>query len=82
MGLGRIFSSKANFDNIIQTRVSGSQVGLKVSNVVHKAFVEIDEIGSKAAAATGKVLWVLFNILIDLLRLFIIRLCDRNYIYK
>lgn len=43
-----IFSDNANLRGLLET---GEK--LKVSDVVHKAFIEIDEWGSEAAGATG-----------------------------
>lgn len=48
MGITEIFSDNANLRGLLET---GEQ--LKVSNVVHKAFIEIDEEGSEAGGATG-----------------------------
>lgn len=50
MGITEIFSDSANLRGILD---SGEQ--LRVSDVVHKAVIEIDEKGSEAAAATGKI---------------------------
>ncbi|XP_026162085.1 protein Z-dependent protease inhibitor [Mastacembelus armatus] len=46
MGMASIFSNAANF-----TRLS-KEKAIKVSEVLHKAMIEVDEIGTTAAAAT------------------------------
>lgn len=48
MGMTEIFSDNANLGDLLD-----SNENLKVSDVVHKAFLEIDETGTEAAAATG-----------------------------
>eukprot|EP00565_Helicotheca_tamesis_P007383 CAMPEP_0185726496 /NCGR_PEP_ID=MMETSP1171-20130828/2464_1 /TAXON_ID=374046 /ORGANISM="Helicotheca tamensis, Strain CCMP826" /LENGTH=435 /DNA_ID=CAMNT_0028394865 /DNA_START=149 /DNA_END=1456 /DNA_ORIENTATION=- len=52
MGMEKAFSS-ANFDGMVEG--SGS-AGLHISSVVHKAFIEVDEEGSEAAAATALIM--------------------------
>lgn len=47
MGLGVIFTDDADFSNL-------SDEPLKVTKVIQKAFIEVNEEGSEAAAATGK----------------------------
>lgn len=43
-----LFSANAELNGIL---ASGEQIA--VSDVIHKAFIEIDEEGTEAAAATG-----------------------------
>ena len=47
----RMFSNNAEFNNLLE-----QPEDLKVSEVVHKAFIEVNEEGAEAAAATGKIL--------------------------
>lgn len=48
MGLEGIFSNAASFSGMLQSNES-----LKVSAVVQKAYIEVNEVGAEAAAATG-----------------------------
>lgn len=50
MGLGRLFS-EADF-----SRISPGLMRGKIDRVIHKTFIEVDEQGTKAAAATGVVM--------------------------
>ena len=47
MGMPTAFTDKADFSDIDPKR------GLAISEVVHKAFVDVSEQGTEAAAATG-----------------------------
>lgn len=47
LGMASAFGAEANFDGMIEGG------GLQVSTVEHEAFIEVDEAGTRAAAATG-----------------------------
>lgn len=50
MGMFEIFSDNANLTGFLKYTQP-----LKVTNVIQKAFIEIDEKGSTASAATGNI---------------------------
>ncbi|XP_036333074.1 serine protease inhibitor 42Dd [Rhagoletis pomonella] len=51
LGISKIFSEEAEFNNMLQ-----SPEGLQVSNVFHKAVIEVNEEGTEAAAATAMIM--------------------------
>jgi serine protease inhibitor len=61
MGMSRMFTNGAEFSELLEQNEP-----LKVSKVVHKAFIEVNEEGAEAAAATGRT-WrtLLFAFCID-----------------
>lgn len=63
MGIVDMFTGAADFSDLLEEK----NVQLFVSDVFHKAFIEIDESGTEAGAATGMILSFLFLFVIDLL---------------
>lgn len=56
LGLGEIFGTSANFSGMLE----GNEP-LAVSKVIQKAFIEVNEEGAEAAAATGKCHFIYFQ---------------------
>ncbi len=55
MGLAVAFSNRADFSNMSRTGASGGE-RLKISEVIHQAFIDVNESGTEAAAATAVVM--------------------------
>ncbi|KAL9708133.1 hypothetical protein quinque_011651 [Culex quinquefasciatus] len=51
LGMGTMFTDKADFSELLE-----QPEPVKVSQVVHKAFIEVNEEGTEAAAATGVIM--------------------------
>lgn len=47
MGMQQMFTDDADFSGLLN-----NAKGVKVSKVIHKAFIEVNELGTEAAAAT------------------------------
>ncbi|CAF3797856.1 unnamed protein product [Rotaria socialis] len=59
LGMENAFNSTANFTGI--TSQQDGEDGIFISEVIHKAFIDVNEQGTKAAAATAGVTSVLFS---------------------
>lgn len=62
MGMSKMFPDSAEFDNMLE-----KPEGLMISKVLHKAFIEVNEEGTEAAAATGEfnvIFWFVLNLLL------------------
>lgn len=51
MGISKIFAHDADLSGLLEENDAGSP--LKVSQVIHRAIIEVNEHGSSAAATTG-----------------------------
>ncbi|NOQ56134.1 MAG: serpin family protein [Nanohaloarchaea archaeon] len=56
MGMPTAFSDYANFTGMLEQNDSNIYEGLKIREVIHQAFVEVNEEGTEAAAATAVVM--------------------------
>lgn len=76
MGMERMFSDGAEFGNLLET-----DERMKVSKVVHKAFIEVNEEGAEAAAATGRIIKYFGIFMSCFFPIFYLLLCC-TYTYK
>jgi serpin B len=78
LGMKLAFSPEADFSGITGKR------GLIIADVIHKAFIDVDEQGTEAAAATGVLMLesetVLFTVVANHPFLFFIRDRDKSSI--
>ncbi|KAL5287307.1 SERPINI1.2 family protein [Megaselia abdita] len=73
MGMTKMFSNAAEFDNMLEQPEE-----LKVSKVLHKAFIEVNEEGTEAAAATGVIMMMRCALIPEPTKEFIV---DHPFIY-
>lgn len=52
MGMATAFTDSADFSGMLETNTTP----LKISDAIHKAFIRVDEKGTEASAASGKIL--------------------------
>lgn len=58
MGMPTAFSDVANFTGMLEQSDLNVEEGLKIHEVIHQAFVEVNEEGTEAAAATAVVIGI------------------------
>ncbi len=52
LGINKAFSNNAEFDGIVENTPGEEDIRIKISDVIHKIFVEVNEEGTEAAAVT------------------------------
>lgn len=56
MGMNIAFSNDADFSGMVDSSIRNEIEDLKISDVIHKSFIDINEMGTEASAATAVVL--------------------------
>lgn len=54
LGMRSMFGGDANLNGLLES--TGEAGSIMVSKVIHKAFIDVNEVGSEAGAATSKLL--------------------------